>query len=309
MRILRTVDANTYVVLTSDNGLHLGQLGLLRGKGTAYDTDTHVPVLVVGPGVVPGPRTTMVSNIDWAPTFEQLAGLGSPAYRSGTSLVPTFADPAARVGDYVFFEHTFSKSRPGADPDRAFTGGGLNVIPSYVAVRSRTALLVRNDLDRRWGHHRYAYELYDYTDHALGADQRVRRPGARRRGRHADGQARPVGRVRRPAGCGPGARRVPLADAGGAARLSACRERRRGRPPRLLHVEPRAPRRRGHGHAARRRAARRGVGGRGAGATRTSSCRPGRARPPTRTTSRSASASSAPGPCPCSASASACRAW
>ncbi len=153
-------------MLTSDNGLHLGQLGLLRGKGTAYDTDTHVPVLVVGPGVVPGPRTTMVSNIDWAPTFEQLAGLGSPAYRTGTSLVPTLADPAARVGDYVFFEHTFSKSRPGADPDRPFTGGGLNVIPSYVAVRSRTALLVRNDLDRRWGHHRYAYELYDYTDHA-----------------------------------------------------------------------------------------------------------------------------------------------
>ena len=107
----------------------------------------------------------MVSNIDWAPTFEVLAGLRSPAYRSGTSLVPTFADPAARVGDYVFFEHTFSKSRPGADPDRPFTGGGLNVIPSYIAVRSRTTLLVRNDLDRRWGHDRYAYGLYDYTDH------------------------------------------------------------------------------------------------------------------------------------------------
>ena len=29
-----TVDDNTYVVLTSDNGFHLGQLGLLRGKGT-----------------------------------------------------------------------------------------------------------------------------------------------------------------------------------------------------------------------------------------------------------------------------------
>jgi arylsulfatase A-like enzyme len=166
MRILRAVDANTYVVLTSDNGFHLGQMGLLRGKGTAYDTDAHVPVLVVGPGVVPGARETMVSNIDWAPTFEELAGVPSPAYRSGTSLVPTFADPAARANDYVFFEHTFSRSRPGADPDRAFTGGGLNVIPSYVAVRSRTALLVRDDLDDRWGHHRYAYEFYSYRDHA-----------------------------------------------------------------------------------------------------------------------------------------------
>ena len=165
LRILRMVDDNTYVVLTSDNGFHLGQLGLLRGKGTAYDTDTHVPLLVVGPGVVPGPREAMVSNIDWAPTFEELAGLDSPAYRSGVSLVPTLADPSLGRQDYVFFEHTFSRSQPGADPDRAFTGGGLNVIPSYVAVRSRTALLVRNDLDPRWGQHRYAYEFYDYTTH------------------------------------------------------------------------------------------------------------------------------------------------
>jgi arylsulfatase A-like enzyme len=163
MRILHEVGPDTYVVLTSDNGFHLGQLGLLRGKGTPYDTDTHVPVLVVGPGVVPGHRKAMVSNIDWAPTFEQLAGLTSPSYRSGISMVPTFGDPANPLQDYVFFEHTFSLSRPGADPDRPFTGGGLNVIPSYVAVRSRGALLVRDDLDPRWGHHRYAYEFYDYS--------------------------------------------------------------------------------------------------------------------------------------------------
>ena len=209
-------------MLTSDNGFHLGQMGLLRGKGTAYDTDTHVPVLVVGPGVVPGPREAMVSNIDWAPTFEELAGLPSPPYRSGRSLVPTLADPAAGAGDYVFFEHTFSMSRPGDDPDRAFTGGGLNVIPSYVAVRSRTALLVRNDLDRRWGRHRYAYEFYDYTSQGWERTQPVRRPGARRRGRDADGQARPVGRVRAPAPGPAGARHVSLADGGVAARLTAC---------------------------------------------------------------------------------------
>ena len=83
--------------------------------------------------------------------------------------MPTLADPRLRLQDYVFFEHTFSRSRPGADPDRAFTGGGLNVIPSYVAVRSRTALLVRNDLDRRWGRHRYAYEFYDYTRASRGS--------------------------------------------------------------------------------------------------------------------------------------------
>ena len=166
MRILKLVDTespgDTYVVLTSDNGFHLGQLGLKRGKGTAYDTDVNVPVLVVGPGVVPGSRNALISNLDWASTFEELAGIDSPAFRSGVSIVPTLRDPAAQLHDYVFFEHTFSRTQPGKDPDRAYTGGGLNAIPSYVAVRSRTALLVRSDLDRRWGHADYAYEFYDY---------------------------------------------------------------------------------------------------------------------------------------------------
>lgn len=164
-RILKLVDDNTYVVFTSDNGYHLGQMGLLRGKGTAYDTDTRVPLLVVGPGVVPGARTGMVSNLDLASTFEAIAGVPSPDYRSGVSLLPNLLDPLAPEQDYVYFEHTFARSF-GDDPDRAFTGGGLNVIPSYVAVRSRTGLLIRNDLDRRWGHVDYAYEFYDYTTQA-----------------------------------------------------------------------------------------------------------------------------------------------
>ena len=49
----RRVGPDTYVVLTSDNGFHLGQHGLGRGKGTPYDSDVHVPLLVIGPGVVP----------------------------------------------------------------------------------------------------------------------------------------------------------------------------------------------------------------------------------------------------------------
>ncbi|HEX4817560.1 MAG TPA: sulfatase, partial [Nonomuraea sp.] len=57
---------NTYVVFASDNGFHLGQHGLGRGKGTPYDSDVHVPLLVTGPGVVPGSRTEVVSNIDLA---------------------------------------------------------------------------------------------------------------------------------------------------------------------------------------------------------------------------------------------------
>lgn len=53
-RILRAVDEDTYVVFTSDNGFHMGQLGMGLGKGTAYDTDVRAPLLVIGPDVAPG---------------------------------------------------------------------------------------------------------------------------------------------------------------------------------------------------------------------------------------------------------------
>ena len=46
---------DTYLVFSSDNGLHTGQYRLMPGKLTAFDTDIHVPLVVVGPGVSPAP--------------------------------------------------------------------------------------------------------------------------------------------------------------------------------------------------------------------------------------------------------------
>jgi arylsulfatase A-like enzyme len=158
-RILWQVPTRTYVVLTSDNGLHLGQHGLGRGKGSAYDTDVRVPLLVVGPGVRPGARREVVSNIDLAPTFEDLAGIASPRYRSGRSLVPTFADVGRSRNDYAFVEHTWSGD--GDDPD---SGQALRRIPSYIAVRSRGAVLIRSDLDRDPARSEFVWEFYEYAD-------------------------------------------------------------------------------------------------------------------------------------------------
>jgi arylsulfatase A-like enzyme len=163
-RILDTVDANTYVVLTSDNGYHLGPGSLGRGKGTPYDADTRVPLVVTGPGVPPGPRDDMVSNIDLAPTFEDLAGLRPAPYRSGRSIVATLRTPSRAPHDYVFFEHTWAPTLGGTDPDRWYAGSAIDVIPSYVAVRSRQSLLVRLDLDPSWEGTDVAWEFYDYRD-------------------------------------------------------------------------------------------------------------------------------------------------
>ena len=159
MRILREVPRNTYVVLTSDNGLHVGQHGLGVGKGAAYDSDIRVPLLVVGPRVRPGVRHQVVSNIDLAPTFEELAGLSPSDYRSGESLVPTFASPNREDRSYAFVEHTWSAVRGGPDQFAYVT---IDMVPSYVAVRSRSSILIRYDLDPDPQVDEHAYEFYNY---------------------------------------------------------------------------------------------------------------------------------------------------
>ena len=161
-RILGAVDRNTYVVLTSDNGLHLGQHRLGRGKGTPFTSDAQVPLLVVGPGVEPGTRGEVVSNIDLAPTFEDLAGLTSPAYRSGQSLVPTFGDRNLNRRGATFLEHVDQPGDNADDPDAQYDSA-IQRVPSYLAVRTRGALLVRFDMDRTWTGVDHAWEFYDYS--------------------------------------------------------------------------------------------------------------------------------------------------
>jgi arylsulfatase A-like enzyme len=153
---------DAYIVLTSDNGFHLGQHQLNGGKGAPYDSDTRVPLVVVGPDVVPGERSQFVNNIDLAPTFLDIAGAPTPAYVSGSSFAETLSRPRLPGGRYAFFEHTYAKANPGeVDLDRG-SGGTIDIIPSYLAVRSSKGLLVRVDLDDSWAGTDYAYELYRY---------------------------------------------------------------------------------------------------------------------------------------------------
>ena len=160
-----SVDDNTYLIVTSDNGFHLGQHGLNGGKGTPYDSDTRVPLVVTGPGVVAGRRSGYVSNIDLAPTIETLAGRTPLRFRAGASFAASLGDPAAdRVegAAFTFFEHTQGPVRPGEPDADPGSGGRLDAIPSYVAVRSDDGLLVRVDLDKAPGRTDHAWELYRY---------------------------------------------------------------------------------------------------------------------------------------------------
>jgi N-acetylglucosamine-6-sulfatase len=130
----------TYIVFSSDNGYHLGQHRLVRGKQTAFDTDIRVPLIVAGPGVPHGKVVSKVAqNVDLAPTFRQLAGRPPNKSIEGHSLVPLLIpsghSPAWRTAALV--EHHGRNDNP-ADPD--FEGGGSNPT-TYEAIRISTKKL------------------------------------------------------------------------------------------------------------------------------------------------------------------------
>ncbi|EXJ60406.1 hypothetical protein A1O7_04558 [Cladophialophora yegresii CBS 114405] len=67
---------NTYILYSTDNGYSIGHHRRQPGKQCAFEEDINIPLLVRGPGVPQGHRTTIVtSHVDLAPTFLSLAGV------------------------------------------------------------------------------------------------------------------------------------------------------------------------------------------------------------------------------------------
>jgi N-acetylglucosamine-6-sulfatase len=137
----RGIARDTYIVFSSDNGLHMGEHRLRPGKLTAFDTDIKVPLVVAGPGV-PAGRTVgrLGENIDLCPSFEELAGVPVPASVDGHSLVALMH--GRRVAPWrrqVLVEH-HGRVFGAGDPDLPTQGSGNP--PSYEAIRSSRSLYV-----------------------------------------------------------------------------------------------------------------------------------------------------------------------
>ena len=135
------VARDTYIVFSSDNGLHMGEHRLEPGKLTAFDTDIKVPLIVTGPGV-PAGRTLdeMTENVDLCPSFEELAGAPVPSSVDGHGLAALWR--GRQTGAWrkeILVEHHGRVSDPG-DPDLPQRGAGNP--PSYEALRSRSSLYV-----------------------------------------------------------------------------------------------------------------------------------------------------------------------
>ena len=139
---------NTYLVFSSDNGFHTGEYRLMPGKLTAFDTDIHVPLVVVGPGVPAGATTgAMAENIDLAPTFAAIAGTSMAA--DGRSLLSLFSGTTPLDWrQAVLVEHHGPDLR-GFDPDFQQPASGNP--RTYEAIRTHGFLYVRyNDGEREF---------------------------------------------------------------------------------------------------------------------------------------------------------------
>ena len=79
---------NTYVVLFSDHGFHLGEKER-HAKRSLWEDGTRVPMLVMGPGIPQGKVCTKpVQLMDIYPTLLELSGLDRDPAHEGNSLVP-----------------------------------------------------------------------------------------------------------------------------------------------------------------------------------------------------------------------------
>jgi arylsulfatase A-like enzyme len=133
---------NTVVFYTTDNGFFLGDQGLYD-KRFMYEPSLRIPLLVSWPGVItPGSVTDRFAlNVDYAPTFLEMAGVPVPPDMQGRSLVPVLkGQPPGDWRQSMYYRYYHD---PGHHNTRAHYG-----------VRTRTHKLIHY-----W--RKGAWELFD----------------------------------------------------------------------------------------------------------------------------------------------------
>ena len=89
---------NTIIVLWSDHGWKLGEYNGW-GKMSNYEIDTRVPFIIAAPGMKTAGQSTdtPVELLDIFPTLCDMAGIPTPDFVQGTSLLPLLKNPAAKI--------------------------------------------------------------------------------------------------------------------------------------------------------------------------------------------------------------------
>ncbi|MBN8817888.1 MAG: sulfatase [Sphingomonas sp.] len=129
------LDKDTLVVFTSDNGYMIGEHGLID-KRNAYQASVRVPLVVWEPGTVPAGQVNggRIRNLDFAPTFLDVAGASRPEQFEGQSAWSLWNGTTSaadwKPGDFVY-EYYWEYNFPMTPTTFAITRGNLKYIQYY----------------------------------------------------------------------------------------------------------------------------------------------------------------------------------
>jgi arylsulfatase A-like enzyme len=133
---------NTVVVYSSDQGFYLGEHGWFD-KRWMYEESFRTPLIVRWPGRVHAgnENTDLVQNLDFAPTFLDLAGIQPPEFMQGRSLVPLLeGQNPADWRDAIYYQY--------------FEFPGVHAVQRHYGVRTDRYKLIHYYLIDEW-------ELFD----------------------------------------------------------------------------------------------------------------------------------------------------
>jgi len=98
---------NTVVIYTSDQGFYMGEHGWFD-KRFMYEESFHTPFLISYPPLIKKKGTenmAFIQNIDYAPTFLDLAGVKIPGEMQGESFKPLLTGEKAKIHDAIYYHY------------------------------------------------------------------------------------------------------------------------------------------------------------------------------------------------------------
>ena len=127
---------NTIVIYSSDQGFYLGEHGWYD-KRWMFEESFRMPFLIRWPGVVKAgskPRD-LIQNIDYAPTFLEMAGLAVESEIQGRSLMPLLKEEANDWRQSLYY---------------TYYEIGEHAVPQHFGVRSTTHKLIYFPQSDEW---------------------------------------------------------------------------------------------------------------------------------------------------------------
>jgi N-acetylglucosamine-6-sulfatase len=164
---------NTVVIYSSDQGFYLGEHGWYD-KRWMFEQSLEMPLIIRWPGVAqPGTESrAMVQNIDYAPTFLEIAQAPLPAQMQGRSFVPVIKNQGLAPADwrdaiyYAYYENSAVHNVPVHD--------GIRTTRYKLINFSRTNEWNLFDLQTDPDEMRSVHSAPEYANVLTGMQQRYR---------------------------------------------------------------------------------------------------------------------------------------